>query len=95
MSENITKETDLSKSCVLPEGCMLTRAIRDARYRIAHVVRDLHGNFSIRYGWLVTYVVCQDSSRVCIQYDRTDIFIDVPANEIVILSCTQSSKKDF
>ncbi|MDO4938009.1 MAG: hypothetical protein Q4E62_08845 [Sutterellaceae bacterium] len=75
----------------LPEGCSLTQAVRDAHIRIAHVTRDQYGNFSERLGWLVTDVVCEDDSRVCIQYDKSDVFIDVPANEIAIISCREKS----
>lgn len=86
---DIAKETSKNKYPALPEGCTMTKAIRDARFRIAHITRDLNGNFSERHGWLVTDVVCNDPSRVCIQYDQTSVFLDVPAIEIVIMSCTE------
>lgn len=74
----------------LPEGCRLTKDIRDARFRIAHVTRDPMGGFNQRLGWLVTDVVCDDDSRVVIQYDHSSVFIDVPAQEIAIMSCREA-----
>lgn len=74
---------------VLPEGCSMTKAIRDAHFRVAHITRDQYGNFHERLGWLVTDVTCHDDSRVCIQYDNTQVFIDVPAIEIAIISCRE------
>lgn len=79
------------KSIPLPEGCVLTKAIRDARFRIAHITRDIHGNYSERYGWLVTDVVCSDPTRICIQYDKSSVYMDVPSIEVVIMSCTQGT----
>ena len=79
------------KSIPLPEGCVLTKAIRDARFRVAHITRDIHGNYSERYGWLMTDVVCKDSDRGCIQYDKASIYMDVPSIEVVIISCTQGT----
>ena len=79
------------KRIPLPEGCVLTKAIRDARFRVAHITRDIHGNYSERYGWLMTDVVCKDSDRVCIQYDKPSIYMDVPSIEVVIISCTQGT----
>ncbi|WP_417224795.1 hypothetical protein [Sutterella wadsworthensis] len=67
----------------------MTKAIRDAHFRIAHITRDQYGNFHERLGWLVTDVTCHDDSRVCIQYDNTQVFIDVPAIEIAIISCRE------
>ena len=49
---------------VLPEGCSMTKAIRDAHFRVAHITRDQYGNFHERLGWLVTDVTCHDDSRV-------------------------------
>ena len=37
---------------VLPEGCSMTKAIRDAHFRIAHITRDQYGNFHERLGKL-------------------------------------------
>lgn len=74
----------------LPEGCRITKKARQAQLRIAHVTRDLYGNFSERFGWLITDIVCEDKTRVCIQYDRTDVYIDVPACEIAIIGCTEA-----
>lgn len=85
----MTSKEKHSPTLSLPEGCSLTKAIRDARYRIAHITRDPNGNYSERFGWLITDVVCEDSSRVVIQYDGTSVFLDVPAIEVVIVSCTQ------
>ena len=79
------------KRIPLPEGCVLTKAIRDARFRVAHITRDIHGNYSERDGWLVTGVVCKDSDRVCIQYDKPSIYMDVPSIEVVIISCRQGT----
>ena len=33
---------------VLPEGCSMTKAIRDAHFRVAHITRDQYGNFHER-----------------------------------------------
>lgn len=74
----------------LPEGCHLTKDIRDARFRIAHVTRDQMGCFNSRLGWLVTDVVCDDDSRVVIQYDHSPVFIDVPASEVAITNCLEA-----
>lgn len=73
----------------IPEGCRLTKSIRDARFRISHVTRDLLGNYSERFGWLSTDIVCDDKSRVVIQYDGKDFLIDVPAREIAIIGCQE------
>ena len=87
----ITPYDPTSKSIALPEGCFPTKAIRGARFRVAHITRDIHGNYSERYGWLMTDVVCKDSDRVCIQYDKPSIYMDVPSIEVVIISCRQGT----
>lgn len=74
---------------VLPEGCHQTKDIRNAKFRIAHITRDLSGSYTERLGWLITDVVCRDAKRVCIQYDSSRVFIDVPANEVVIVNCKE------
>lgn len=79
------------KRIPLPEGCVLTKAIRDARFRVAHITRDIHGNYSERYGWLMTDVVCRDPARVCIQYDQSSVLVDVPSIDLIIMSCVQGS----
>lgn len=88
----ITPYDPTSKSIALPEGCFPTKAIRGARFRVAHITRDIHGNYSERYGWLVTDVVCNDPSRVCIQYDKSSVLVDVPSIDLVIMSCVQGSE---
>lgn len=78
----------------IPEGCRLTKGIRDARLRIAHVTRDALGNYSQRPGWVVTDIVCEDKSRICIQYDGSEVPIDVPAAEVAITACMEPSYQE-
>ena len=73
----------------LPEGCRTAKAIRDVCFRIAHVTRDHFGNYNERRGWLVMDVVCDDPSRICIRYADANVFIDVPATEVAIVSCRE------
>lgn len=81
----------MNASIHLPEGCSFTKAAGRVFYRIAHVTRDEFGNYSERLGWLIHSVKCEDDSRVCIQYDNKDIYIDVPAIEVVLLGGVSKS----
>lgn len=85
-SERMEMNTPLNH---LPEGCRTAKAIRDVCFRIAHVTRDHFGNYNERRGWLVMDVVCDDPSRICIRYDDANVFIDVSATEVAIVSCRE------
>lgn len=86
----MTNAKDLPK---LPEGCAMTKAIRAAKFRINHVTFGRDGMTYIRGGWLVTDAVCEDPTRVIIQYDDSPDFIDVPANNVILMSCTEIKQK--
>ena len=90
-SERMEMNTPLNH---LPEGCRSAKAIRDVCFRIAHVTRDHFGNYNERRGWLVMDVVCDDPSRICIRYDDANVFIDVPATEVAIVSCRERTSNN-
>ncbi|WP_443743360.1 hypothetical protein [Sutterella sp.] len=86
-NSSIDQLKNAMKDAFLPEGCSLTREMHGVTFRIAHASKDQYGNYILREGWLVSDVICEDQTRACIQYDHSDVFIDVPAKELVILSC--------
>lgn len=78
----------------LPEGCRLTQQARNALFAVSHVTRDAFGNYRERAGILRTDIVCNDSQRVCIQYEGSEVVIDVPAIEIVISNCIENTSSN-
>lgn len=89
MKTGKSENTSSALSDKLPEGCKLIAEEESISIQVAHIIETPTGDCSIRNARLLTNVICEDETRVCIQYNDSLFPIDIPSREITILSITE------